>query len=144
MSLYREARSGRRRLWIGLGGVAALVGAVGAILLAPGREPSPTEQLESLQEDVQPALAALELVPLNYRSPDPAARAAAATQLAVARETVASAERELRALDAGATARVVSALAELRRLMAAPGRAAAVERTAVEASALLRRIARLD
>lgn len=144
MSLYREARPRRRQLWLAAGGVAVAVAAVATVLLARSGEPSPAQRLESLPEDVQPALAALELVPLNYRSPDATTRSAAAEQLEVARETVTSLEADLRARDPVATTRVLAALAELERLMAAPGRVAAVERAARQATADLRRLARLD
>ena len=50
MSLYREAQSGRRRLWIAAGAAVAVVAIVVGILLAQDGEPSQAEQLESLQE----------------------------------------------------------------------------------------------
>ena len=55
--------------------------------------------LESLQDDVKPALAALELVPIHYESTDPTTHAAAEDQLEVADETIAGLEDDLRALD---------------------------------------------
>ena len=77
MSLYREARSGRRRLWLAVGAGAAVVAivAVVAVLATTGGSQTDTQKLESLQEDVQPALAALELIPLHYASPNPTTHA---------------------------------------------------------------------
>ena len=88
MSLYREARTGRRRLWLAAGAVLAAVVIVVVVLVAQGSEPSAAESLASLQDDVQPALAALELVPIHYESTNATTHAAAADQLEVARETV--------------------------------------------------------
>ena len=144
MSLYREARSGRRRLWLAAGAVVVLVAVAAGLLLARGGEPSPAEQRESLQEDVQPALAALELVPIHYDSTNPTTHAAAADQLAVARETVADAEDDLRALDAAATRTLLADLAALAALVRTTGRAADVERATRSASAELRRLVGLD
>lgn len=144
MSLYREAKSGRGRLWMAVGAAVLVVVLVAGVVLAQDGEPTPGERLEKLQEDVQPALAALELVPLNYRSQDATTRAAAAEQLEVARETVADVEPELGKLDRAATTRLLSGLAELERLMSTPGRGAAVERTAATANAELRRLVGLD
>ena len=85
MSLYREARSGRRRLWIGASiAVVVLAAAAGVVLATTGGTQSDAEKLESLQRDVEPALAALELIPIHYASPNPTTHAAAADQLDVA------------------------------------------------------------
>src|SRR5262245_5212770 len=144
MSLYREARSGHRRLWLA-GAVAALVVlAVTGFVVARGGEPSQTEQLESLQDDVQPALAALELVPIHYESTNPTTHAAAADQLGVADETIASLEDDLRALDPTATAQVLADLAGLRALVRTTGRAREIEQATAEAAERLRELVRLD
>ena len=72
MSLYREARSGRRRLWLAAGAVGVSAAAVAiAIVVSQGGEPSASEKLVSLQDDIRPALAALELIPLHYESTSP-------------------------------------------------------------------------
>jgi hypothetical protein len=145
MSLYREARSGRRRLWLGVGAAVVLVLAVVAgIVLAQGGEQSQAEKLESLQEDVQPALAALELVPIHYESTNATTHAAAADQLEVARTTVAGVEDDLIALDPGATGALVGDLDALATLVRTTGRTAEVERATRDASARLRTIVRLD
>ncbi len=145
MSLYREARSGRRRLWLVAGAALALVVAiVVGVVLATGGDSSPADQLESLQEDVQPALAALELVPIHYESPNPTTHAAAAEQLAVARETVEGKAEELRALDARATDTLLEDLDRLDELVRTTGRTAEVERATRETATELRELVQLD
>ena len=145
MSLYREARSGRRRLWLAAGAVLVVVAAiVVAIVVARGGEPSEAERLQSLQDDVRPALAALELVPIHYESSNPTTHAAAADQLAVARETVAARADDLRALDPAETEQLVADLKELDALVRTTGRSAEVEQAANEAAAELRQLVRLD
>ena len=145
MSLYREARSGRRRLWIAVAvAVAAVAVVVGLVLATTGGTPSQADQLASLQQDVQPALAALELVPLHYGSPNPTTHAAAADQLDVARDTIASVEAELETLDPAGTRRVLSDLAALGLLVRTTGQTDRVERAASETAADLRVLVRLD
>jgi len=145
MSLYREARSGRRRLWLAAGAVLVVVAAIVlAIVVARGGEPSEAERLQSLQDDVRPALAALELVPIHYESSNPTTHAAAADQLAVARETVAARADDLRALDPAETEQLVADLKELDALVRTTGRSAEVEQAANEAAAELRQLVRLD
>jgi hypothetical protein len=144
MSLYREARTGRRRLWLALGAVAVVAVAIVGVVVATGGEPSPEEQLRSLQEDVQPALAALELVPIHYESPNPTTHAAAADQLEVARETVAARREELQARDPAATAALVADLDALATLVRTTGRVQEVEQAARETSDELRGLVGLD
>jgi hypothetical protein len=144
MSLYREARSGRRRVWIAVGAAVAVAALVVGVVLLQGGEPSQAEQLESLQDDVRPALAALELVPIHYESTNPTTHAAAADQLAVARTTVEEHADELRALDAAGTAALLANLDELGGLVRTTGRTDEVERATGGAAAQLRRLARLD
>ena len=144
MSLYREARSSRRRLWIAAGAAVLALTAAGLILAATGGSPSEEEKLASLQDAIQPALAALELIPIHYESANATTHAAAADQLEVAREAIASNESELRALDPARTRRVLAKLAELRLLVRTTGRTALVERVAAETTADLRALVRLD
>jgi hypothetical protein len=145
MSLYREARSGHRRLWIAASVVVvALAVVVGLVLATTGGTQSEEEKLQSLQRDVEPALAALELIPIHYESPNPTTHAAAADQLEVARETIRSVESELEALDPAATRRVLADLAELELLVRTTGQTARVERAASETTADLRALVRLD
>ena len=145
MSLYREARSGHRRLWIAASVVAvALAVVAGLVLATTGGTQSEAERLQSLQRDVEPALAALELIPIHYGSPNPTTHAAAADQLDVARKTIASVESELKALDPAGTSRVLSDLAELAVLVRTTGQTARVERAASETTADLRALVRLD
>ena len=145
MSLYREARSGRRRLWIAASiAVVALAIVVGLVLATTGGTQSQAEKLASLQQDVQPALAALELIPIHYSSPNPTTHAAAADQLGVARETIASVESELETLDQARTTRLLSDLAGLEILVRTTGQTARVERAASETTADLRALVRLD
>jgi hypothetical protein len=145
VSLYRETRSGRRRLWIVASiAVIALAAVAGVVLATTGGTQSDAEKLESLQRDVEPVLAALELIPIHYGSPNPTTHAAAADQLEVARETIASLEGELEALDPAGTRRVLADLAELELLVRTTGQTARVERAASETTADLRALVRLD
>jgi hypothetical protein len=145
MSLYREARSGRRRLWIAASvAVVAAAAVVGLVLATTGGTQSQAEKLESLQQDVEPALAALELIPIHYRSPNPTTHAAAADQLDVARKTIASVESELEMLDPAGTNRVLSDLAGLELLVRTTGQTDRVERLATKTTADLRAVVRLD
>jgi type VI protein secretion system component VasF len=145
MSLYREARSGRRRLWIGASvAVVAIAAVAGLVLATTGGTQSQAEKLESLQQDVEPALAALELIPIHYGSPNPTTHAAAADQLDVARKTIASVESELETLDPAGTSRVLSDLSGLALLVRTTGQTARVERLATKTTADLRAVVRLD
>ena len=144
MSLYREARSGRRRLWIAAGALAAAVAIVLGVLLLRGGEPSEAEKLRGLQEDVQPALAALELVPIHYESTDSTTHAAAADQLAVAQATVKQHAAELRRLDPAGTRELLADLEDLDGLVRTTGRSDEVEQASRAAAVRLRRLARLD
>jgi hypothetical protein len=145
VSLYREARSERRRLWIAASAaVLALAVAAGVVLATSGGAPSQEEKLESLQDDVQPALEALELIPIHYESPNRTTHAAAADQLEVARKAVASVEAELRTLDPVGTSRVLADLAALRLLVRTTGRTDVIERVTSETASDLRALVRLD
>ena len=109
-----------------------------------GGTQSEAEKLESLQQDVEPALAALELVPIHYESPNPTTHAAAADQLDVARETIASLEDELEARDPARTRRVLADLAALELLVRTTGQTDRVEQLASKTTADLRALVRLD
>ena len=144
MPLYREARTGRRRRWIAAGAIVAGAVILVVVLVARGSEPSAAESLASLQHDVRPALAALELVPIHYESTNATTHAAAAAQLEVARETVEANLDELRALDRAGTDRLQEELTVLDALVRTTGRNAEVERATAEAAAQLRQLVRLD
>ena len=145
MSLYREARSGRRRLWLAAGAIVLVLAAVAGVVLATsGGAQSQEEQLESLQDDVQPALAALELIPIHYESPNRTTHAAAADQLDVARETIASVEAEVRALDPARTRRLLAELAELELLVRTTKRTVRVQQLTRETTSNLRELVRLN
>ena len=138
MSLYREARSGRRRLLLVAGVAVVGIAAIAIALLALGGEQSDADRLASLQDDVQPALAALELIPIHYESPNPRTHAAASDQLGVAKDTVAGVEDDLLERDAARTGILLQALDELERLLETTGLVGAVERLTAKASAELR------
>jgi hypothetical protein len=138
MSLYREARSERRRLLLVAGVAVAGIAAIAVALVALGGEQSEADRLASLQDDVQPALAALELIPIHYESPNPRTHAAASEQLAVALDTVAQVEDDLLARDAARTGMLLQELDELDRLLGTTGELAAVERLTTKTSANLR------
>jgi len=126
------------------GAAVAVVAIVVGILLVRGGEPSQAEKLESLQADVRPALAALELVPIHYESTNPTTHAAAADQLAVAQTTVDDHADQLRALDAAGTAALLADLDELDGLVRTTGRTEEVEQATRATAERLRRLARLD
>jgi hypothetical protein len=48
MSLYREARTGRRRLWLALGAVAVVAAVIVGVVVATGGEPSPEVARETV------------------------------------------------------------------------------------------------
>ncbi|MDX6396836.1 MAG: hypothetical protein QOJ43_244 [Gaiellaceae bacterium] len=144
MSLYREARSGRRRRWIAVAAALLALVVAGIVVATWGGSPSAAGRLEALQDDVQPALAALELIPLHYQSPDPTTHAAAADQLEVAREAISAVEDDLRAIDPTRTNRLLASLADLERLVRTTGQTDRVERATTEAASELRSIVRLD
>ena len=127
-----------------VGAAVAVVAIVVGFILVQGGEPSQAERIESLQEDVRPALAALELVPIHYESTNPTTHAAAADQLAVAQTTVADHAEELRALDAAGTAALLTDLDELDGLVRTTGRTEEVEQATRATADQLRRLARLD
>jgi len=131
-------------LWIALGALVAVVAVVVGTVLLQGGEPSEAEKLQSLQEDVQPALAALELVPIHYESTNAATHAAAADQLAVAQATVDEHASELRALAPAGTDELLADLEDLAGLVRTTGRSEKVEQATRAAAVQLRRIARLD
>ena len=118
--------------------------ATGVVLATTGGSPSQEEQLESLQDDVEPALAALELIPIHYESPNRTTHAAAAEQLEVAREAIQSVEDELRALDPARTRSLLADLAQLESLVRTTGRTDRVEQLATETTSNLRELVRLD
>ncbi len=140
MSLYREAGAARRRrrrlALAAIAATAALIAAALALFL--GGDPSLADQERELQDRAEPALQALELVPLHYESDDAVTHAAAADQLAVARGAVDGIEPELQARDAAATATLLAELDRLRALVATTGRDTEVEQTAAAAAAGLR------
>jgi hypothetical protein len=145
VSLYREARSGRRRLWLAAGAtVLGLAAAAGVVLATSGGAQSQEEQLESLQDDVQPALAALELIPIHYESPNPTTHAAAADQLEVAREAIAAVEDELRARDPDRTRRLLADLSRLEPLVRTTKRTDRVQQLTRQTASNLRELVRLD
>ena len=122
-----------------MAGVAVVgIAAIAIALLALGGEQSDADRLASLQDDVQPALAALELIPIHYESPNPRTHAAASDQLGVAKDTVAGVEDDLLERDAARTGILLQALDELERLLETTGLVGAVERLTAKASAELR------
>ena len=144
MSLYREAPSGRRRFLLVAGVALAGIVAIAIALVALGGEQSEADRLASLQDDVQPALAALELIPIHYESTNPRTHAAASEQLAVARDTVAGVEDDLLERDAARTGMLLQDLDELERLVETTGEIAAVERLTSETAADLRALVGLS
>jgi hypothetical protein len=112
--------------------------AVAVALALHGGEQTDAERLAALQDDVQPALAALELIPIHYESASPTTHAAAADQLRVARETIDEVADDLRARDRAATGRLLERFDRLDVLVRTTGRTEAVEQAAREAAEELR------
>ena len=124
--------------------VLVLAAVAGVVLATSGGVQSQEEKLEALQDGVQPAFAALELIPIHYESPNQTTHAAAADQLEVAREAIASVEDELSALDPGRTRRLLSELAQLELLIRTTKRTDRVQELARETTTNLRELVRLD
>ena len=145
MSLYREARSRTGRTVAVLAAVFVIGGIVGAALVYALRpEPTLADRVTQLQEDVRPALDALELVPIHYESTNPTTRRAAADQLAAARADVDDVAADLQAFDPAAAARADDALDELAALVDDGAPPARVEQAVAAAERELREAARLD
>ena len=146
MSLYREARSARRRLWIAASAPwSRSLPSPASSSRTTGGTPSEAEKLESLQRDVEPALAALELIPIHYESPNATTHAAAADQLGVAREDDCVGRRtsSRRSIRPGRD-RVLADLAALELLVRTTGQTDRVERLASRTTSDLRALVRLD
>jgi hypothetical protein len=145
MSLYREAGSRRGRTVAAL--VAALlVGLVVGFAAAWALKPEPTlaDRLADVQDQVRPALDALELVPLHYESTNPVTQRAASDQLAAARQDVLAARSGLDALEPGAAVRLERAFDELGRQLERGAAAADVESAVAALERQVRESARLD
>ena len=144
MSLYREAssRPGRR---IAALAAAAVVGLLAGLAVGWALRPQPSlaDGVEHVQDDVRPALDALELVPIHYESSSPVTRQAAREQLARAQDAFDGAEDDLRLLDPAGTANVGRELDDLDRALVSGAAAAEVERDATQTAADLRAVARL-
>ncbi len=139
MSLYREAGAGKRRRRLLLAATAAVVAVAAVVtILVAGGDPSTADAEQQLQQSAEPALQALELVPLHYESTNEVTHAAAADQLAVARETVDGLEVDLRARNDAQTTALLAELDRLGALVRTTGRDADVERAATRAAAELR------
>ena len=136
----RHRRRRRRALDVPLPGSArgappALARCAGAVLLVVGcrrrssswstraATPSPRRASRRSQDDVEPALAALELMPIHYESPNPTTHAAAADQLGVARETSRRRGRAPRARPGRDATGCCRARGSRRASSARPGRA---------------------
>ena len=145
MSLYREAGSRRGRAVAAL--LAALlaglaIGFAAAWALKP--EPTLADRVADVQDEVRPALDALELVPLHYESTDPVTRRAASDQLAAAREDVLAAGSGLDALQPGAADRLERAFDDLGRQLEQGAAVAEVESAVAALERQVRESARLD
>jgi len=142
MSLYRQ-QGGLGPRWIVLAAaLALLIGA--AIGFAVGRStaPDPTvaETVAAVREEVQPVLDGIALVPDHYAQSvragevaEPVQYEGAVQQLATARDGLAAAGADLRALDPGAYAAAEDAMAALSDAVRAkvdPARIAALAKQA--------------
>lgn len=145
MSLYREAGSRGGRTVATLAAVLCLGLAVG-LLVAWVVKPEPTvaDRVSELQDDVRPALDAIELVPIHYESTNAVTRRAAGDQLAAARDDLLAVSDDLDALQPGAAARIEGSLAELDRLLQENGPAARVAVVVEDVEREVRQAARLD
>ncbi len=151
MSLYREARS--RSLWpfslVAL--VAAAIGLAIGLLLGGSGEPSLSEALEPVHEDVRAAQSSLELVPIEYEQGQGSGPAAAATEdeaaqehLNRARESFEQAEPDLILINPAGTAAAVEAFDALDAAIADRAPASEVERLTLEAASALNTAAGLE
>jgi len=145
MSLYREAGSRRGRAVAALA-VALVVGLAIGFAAAWALKPEPTlaDRVGDLQDQVRPALDALELVPIHYESSNPVTRRAAQEQLAAARDDVLAARSGLDALQPGAADRLERAFDDLERQLGQRAAVADVESAVAALERQVRESARLD
>jgi hypothetical protein len=145
MSLYREAGSRRGRTVAVLAG-ALVVGLLIGFGLAWALKPAPTlaDRIEDVQEDVRPALDALELVPIHYDSENEVTRQAASDQLAAAREELDAVRDDLEALDPSGAVAVATSLALLQRLLEQGAASQQVDQAVQQVEREVRETARLD
>ena len=145
MSLYREAGSRRGRAVAALA-VAVIVGLLVGFAAAWALKPEPTlaDRVEDVQDEVRPALDALELVPIHYESTNPVTRNAAREQLAAARDDVLGARSGLDALQPGAADRLERAFDDLERQLEQDAPVPEVESAVAALERQVRESARLD
>ena len=153
MSVYREPATRRARA-AGIAAVLALlVGAVAGFLAgrASVDETSLEEEIGDVQEEIRPALNALELVGIEYPEGVRGGRVVAETEYRAAESQADSAAAALDAarddlelLSPEATRRAGRAIAELQRMIGERAEPEAVQRTAREASSSLEASARIE
>jgi hypothetical protein len=152
MSLYRQARG--RRIWpIALTGVVAGLAGLGAgLAISGGEEPaSLDEAMGALQEDVRPALSALELVRIEYPEAVRGGEVvretelqAALSQAEAARSTLRSAEADLAILAPATAARATELVDRLVEQIQEQSDPRAVVQLSVRAEAAIAGAARVD
>ena len=145
MPLYRETRSGAERIVVLLAVVLAVGIGIGWLLSDTFRSDQTVEDaVWRLQDDVRPAIAALELVPLHYESTNATTKRAAGDQLDVADQVLAKHEAELRALDPERAAAVMGDLQRLDGLVQRSAPVSAVSRLATRTKTALAEAVRLQ
>jgi hypothetical protein len=122
--------------------VGGLLGFAVAWVVKP--EPTLADRIQDVQDDVRPALNALELVPIHYDSDNAVTRQAASDQLAAARDDLDAAGDDLAALDPQGAAQVTASLDELQRLLQESAPAARVAAAVRAVERRVRQSARLD
>src|SRR5262245_46051241 len=145
MSLYREAGSRRGRTAAVLATALVAGGLIGfAVAWVVKPEPTLADRIEDVQDDVRPALDALELVPIHYDSDNAVTRRAASDQLDAARDDLDAVRADLAALDPQGAEAVTASLDELQGLLKQGAPPAQVDAAVRALQRQVRRSARLD
>jgi hypothetical protein len=144
MSLYRQASGSNARLVVAFAVVALAAGGIAgfAIGRSTAEEPTLAELVGDLQEELRPAEAALELVPLEYGqaaggSGGETEYAAALAQAETAVSTVAAAREDLAAISPERADETLNAVEAVHAAVEDRAPVPTVERAAREASAAL-------
>ena len=144
MSLYRQASGSSARVILAVALLALIVGGIAGFLIGRSTADEPTlpELVADLEEDLRPAGAALELVPLEYGqaaggSGGETEYAAALSQAETAVTTIEGARDDLDALSPERAERAAQAVEAVRAAVEDRAPVAEVERAAQEATAAL-------
>jgi hypothetical protein len=151
MSLYRQVGGSRALAATLAGAIGLAVGAIAGLLIASSDgDSSLRAEVVGLQDEVRPALSALELVPIEYRQAVRRGRVVSVTeyeasraQVGRAREVLAERKDDFAVLGASDAAAADTAVESLARLVTRRASPAEVERAAAAAARAVELAARL-